>query len=150
MRRGKNEDKRTFKVKALEAVRNKVLRGVPGWFSQLSINFSSGHDLTISRFEPHIGLCADSTEPALDSLSPCLSLCPSHACTLSNVNRVLRDNMKQERSVGFIKKKKSLFIYLENERECASRGEGHRDRERILSRLHSQCRARHRAQSQEL
>ena len=43
----------------------------------LTIGFSSGHDLTVLEFKPHIGLCADSVEPAWDSLSP-LSLCPSH------------------------------------------------------------------------
>ena len=33
-------------------------------------NFSSGRDLTVHEFEPHIGLCTDSTDPASDSLSP--------------------------------------------------------------------------------
>ena len=37
-------------------------------------DFSSGHDLTVPEFEPRIGLWADSTEPAWDSLSPSLSL----------------------------------------------------------------------------
>ena len=32
-------------------------------------DFGSGHDLTVREFEPHIGLCADSAEPAWDSLS---------------------------------------------------------------------------------
>ena len=35
------------------------------------LDFSSGHDLTVSEFEPHVGLCADSVEPAWD-LSPSL------------------------------------------------------------------------------
>ena len=29
-----------------------------------TLGFSSGHDLTVCEFEPHIGLCDDSTEPA--------------------------------------------------------------------------------------
>ena len=37
-----------------------------------TLDFSSGHDLTVHEFEPHIGLCADSVEPAWDS--PFLSL----------------------------------------------------------------------------
>ena len=37
------------------------------------LGFDSGPDLTIFGFEPHIGLCADSVEPAWDSLSLPLS-----------------------------------------------------------------------------
>ena len=40
---------------------------------RLSLDFGSGHDLTAREFEPHIGLCTDSTEPAWGSLSPSLS-----------------------------------------------------------------------------
>ena len=31
---------------------------------QLTLGFGSGHDLTVDGFEPQIGLCADSVEPA--------------------------------------------------------------------------------------
>ena len=34
---------------------------------------ASGYVLTIYEIKPHIGLCADSAEPAWDSLSPSLS-----------------------------------------------------------------------------
>ena len=55
------------------------------WVAQslkhLTLGFSSGHDLMVHEFEPHIGFCADSVEPAWDSLSP--SLCPSPTCTVS-------------------------------------------------------------------
>ena len=44
-------------------------------------DFSSGHDLTVNGIEPHVGLCADSVEPAWDLLW--LFLCPSLACALS-------------------------------------------------------------------
>ena len=48
------------------------------WVAQLvkhpTLNFSSGHDLRVCGFEPRIGLCADSAEPAWDSLSLPLSL----------------------------------------------------------------------------
>ena len=40
---------------------------------RLTLDFGSGHDLTVCGFEPHIELCADSAEPASDSLSPFLS-----------------------------------------------------------------------------
>ena len=50
-------------------------------------DFGSGHGLTVGEFEPHVRLCADSSEPGacLDSVSPSLSLCPSpvHALCLS-------------------------------------------------------------------
>ena len=58
----------------------KVSTGTPG-LSQLTLDFSSGHDLTVREIKPCVGLCADSTEPASDSVS--LSLCPSPACLLS-------------------------------------------------------------------
>ena len=57
------------------------LGGSVGW----APDFGSGHDLTVCEFEPHIKLCADSMEPALDSLSP--SLCPSTALSLSVKNK---------------------------------------------------------------
>ena len=40
---------------------------VPGWFSRLSVGLhSSGHDLMVREFEPHIGLSAVCTEPTSD------------------------------------------------------------------------------------
>ena len=44
--------------------------------------FGSGHDLTILRFEPQIGLCADSVDPPWD-LSLSLSLFFSLSFSLS-------------------------------------------------------------------
>ena len=44
-----------------------------------TLDFGSGHDLTICGFEPHIGPRNDSEEPAWDSLS----LCPSRVLALS-------------------------------------------------------------------
>ena len=40
---------------------------------RLTLGFSSGHDLIVPKFKPHFELCADSAEPAWDSLSPSLS-----------------------------------------------------------------------------
>ena len=39
-----------------------------------TLGFRSSHDLTVREFEPHIGLCAGSVEPAGDSLSPSVCL----------------------------------------------------------------------------
>uniref|UniRef100_A0ABI7WC15 KRAB domain-containing protein n=1 Tax=Felis catus TaxID=9685 RepID=A0ABI7WC15_FELCA len=47
-------------------------QGAPGWLSQLSHptpNFGSGHDPVVYEIEPCVGLCAESVEPAWDSLS---------------------------------------------------------------------------------
>ena len=48
------------------------------WVAQsvkcLTLDFCSGHDLTVHEFEPCIRLYADREEPAWDSLSPTLSL----------------------------------------------------------------------------
>ena len=48
----------------------------------LTLDFGSSHDFTVREFEPHIRLCADSAEPAWDSLSLPLPLCLS----LSKIN----------------------------------------------------------------
>ena len=48
------------------------------WVAQLvkhpTLDFGSGHHPTVCEFETHVGLHADSTEPAWDSLSLPLSL----------------------------------------------------------------------------
>ena len=58
----------------------KLLHGRLGGFvvERLTLGFSSGHDLT--AHEPHVGLCADSVEPAWASLS--VPVCPSPARSL--------------------------------------------------------------------
>ena len=61
------------------------LRGT--WVAQSvkrpTLGFSSGHDLTVHEIEPRLGLCAGSADPAWDSLSLSVSLCPFPACALS-------------------------------------------------------------------
>ena len=51
------------------------------WVTQsvkhLTLDFRSGHGLTVHEFEPGIRLCADSVVPAWDSLSPFISVLPS-------------------------------------------------------------------------
>ena len=44
----------------------------------LTLDFGSGHDLTVCGIEPCIRFCAESAEPASDSLSPSLSEPPLH------------------------------------------------------------------------
>ena len=39
-----------------------------------TLDFSSGHDLMVREFEPPVGLCPVSVEPAWGSFSPPLSL----------------------------------------------------------------------------
>ena len=48
-------------------------------------HLGSGRNLVVRGFKPLVGLCADSLDPASDSLSPslCLSLSPACAVTLS-------------------------------------------------------------------
>ena len=65
------------------------LGGSVGWAS----GFGSGHDLTVRGFEPHVGLCADSSEPgACFRFCVSLSLCPSpaHALSLSEINKNIK------------------------------------------------------------
>ena len=41
-----------------------------------TLDFDSGHGLMVCEIKPHIGLCADSAEPAWDSVSFSLSVPP--------------------------------------------------------------------------
>ena len=52
-----------------------------GSVKRLTLDFGSGHDLTVLEIEPHVRLCPDSTEPARDS--PSLPSPRSRACSLS-------------------------------------------------------------------
>ena len=45
--------------------------------------FGAGHDLMLHETKPHAGLCADSTDPAWDFLSPSLPHPCSYAFSLS-------------------------------------------------------------------
>ena len=49
-----------------------------------TLDFSSGHDLTVFEIEPHVGLYDDSAEPTLNSLSLPLSLPLPHSLSLKN------------------------------------------------------------------
>ena len=68
-----------------------------------TLDFSSGHDLTVHAFEPHVRLPAVSAEPALDPVS--LSLCPSpaHARSL-----FLSVSQKQNKKIHM----HCIFIYI--------------------------------------
>ena len=59
-------------------------------FKHLTLGFGSGQDLTVHEFEPYLGLCANSAEPAWGSLSlSLLSLPLPHLCSLSlKVNKL--------------------------------------------------------------
>ena len=63
----------------IRASRPGHLSGSVSWAS----DFGSGHDLMVHEFKLHIGLIAVNTEPALDPLSPSLSLSHSRSVCLS-------------------------------------------------------------------
>ena len=61
---------------------------VAQWVKHSNLGFRSGRDLTVHEFKPRIGLHADSTEPAWDSLSPFLSLpLPCSRCPSLKINK---------------------------------------------------------------
>ena len=76
-----NHDNRARKTKC------KSSKAQGAWVVQLvehlTLDFGSGHDLTVCELEPHIGLQADSAESAWDSLSLSLSLLLSCSRVLS-------------------------------------------------------------------
>ena len=49
----------------------------------LTVDYGSGHDLTVCEFKPYIGLCTDSVEPAWDSLILPFYLFLPRLCALS-------------------------------------------------------------------
>ena len=57
----------------------------------------SGRDLMVRGIEPHVRLCANSTEPAGDSLSPCLSLSLSLSLSAPPLRCVLSFSKKKRR-----------------------------------------------------
>ena len=57
----------------------------------LTLDFGSGHDLMVCRFELHVGLCADSVEPAWDSF--CLS--PAHSLSF----KIKKQTFKGEKNL---------------------------------------------------
>ena len=65
---------------------------------RLTLDFRSGHDLTVREFEPHVRLPADSTstEPAGDSLSPSLSSPPPLSLSLKINKLKKRLTLKHE------------------------------------------------------
>ena len=69
--------------------RLRTLRGawvVPS-VKDLTLDFGSGHDLTVCEMESCVGLCADSMEPAWDSLSCTLSLSLSTPPPTLSINK---------------------------------------------------------------
>ena len=60
-------------IKSLPVCSQEVEGERGAWVAQSvewpTLDFGSGHDLTVCEFEPHVGLCADSIEPAWDPLS---------------------------------------------------------------------------------
>ena len=81
------------------------LGGSVGWAS----DFSSGHDLTAREFEPHVGLCANNSEPgACFRFCVSLSLCPSPAHALSlSVSKIKKQKTK---TIGKVAKFKNLLF----------------------------------------
>ena len=79
----KNKNKKTQKTKNKTNLRR-------AWVVQLvkhmTLDFSSGHDLTVYETRPHVRLWADSAEPAWDSLSPSVSAPPPFMPFLSLSN----------------------------------------------------------------
>ena len=71
-----------------------------------TLDFGSGHDLTVREFEPHVGLGADSTEPASDSLCLPLSLPLSRLCSLS----LSQNKLKKKKNMYKQHKKVAAFL----------------------------------------
>ena len=86
------------------------LGGSVTYASDLTLGFISGRDLIVHGFEPCIRLCADTMEPAWDSLSPSVSVPPAQGHALSlKVNKHLKQKaatyfsyLMKEKLIGWI------------------------------------------------
>ena len=69
--------------------KNQSMHGAPGWLSQLSVQLLIwfGSWCLVHEIKPWTRLCADSVEPAWDSLFPSLSLCLSHPPSKINIKK---------------------------------------------------------------
>ena len=68
-------------------------------------DFRSGHTLMVRGFKPHIGLCADSSEPgACFGFCVSVSLCPSPIRVLSVCLSVSLSLSKVNKHKNFLKK----------------------------------------------
>ena len=75
----------------------------------LNLDFGSGHNRLVCGIKPHIGLCADSAEPAWDScslsvsLSLCLSAPPPFTLSLSLFLCLSKwiNKLKKNNNLGF-------------------------------------------------
>ena len=59
-------DQRANKLQ-LNPLKKESFLGMPEWLSPIkcgTLGFSSGHDLLVGEFQPHVGLCPDSAEPS--------------------------------------------------------------------------------------
>ena len=66
--------------------------GCLGGLVDQAIDLSLGHDLMVCECKPHVGLRADRSEPAADSVSPSLPLSHSHsALSLSKINEYFKN-----------------------------------------------------------
>ena len=67
-------------------------------------DFSSGRDLAVREFKPHIGLCTDSVEPAWDSLSASASASAPPSLMLSlkiNKNKFKLKKKRMKHAIAF-------------------------------------------------
>ena len=75
------------------------------------LDLSSGHGLRVCEFKPHDRLCADSEEPAWDSVSPSLSACPpaySLSLSLSLPLKINKETLKISKEKREIKGKEKM------------------------------------------
>ena len=94
----------------------------------LTVDLSSGHDLTVREFEPHVGLCTDSSEPGACfgfclplslSVPPLLTLCLSVSLSLSlslknkkNIKKKLKDTDKEKKGFFRIRVADSTYCQM--------------------------------------
>ena len=76
--------------------------GAPGWLSWLTVQLWLSHELTVHEFQPHVGLCVDSSEPGACfrfCVSPSLSAPPPFVLSLSLSLSLSKINIKKKKEI---------------------------------------------------
>ena len=91
--------------------KNKSAKGCFGGSVGLVPNLGSGHDRVVHEFEPHIGLCADSSEPGA-CLGCCVSLSAPPLLALCLYLSKMNKNVKKiKKRINQLKREKCVHTY---------------------------------------
>ena len=79
---------------------------------RLTLDFGSGHGLTVCGIEPHVRLCTDSTKPAWDAPPLSISALPPPLLSLSLFLLLKINKLKKKRRRSYLSLKSSAPAWI--------------------------------------